>query len=270
MLYERVAHKVAGHAFNNVLGAVRGGTADSLTAFRVLDVASGYSREPGATIARAIPRAEVLATDQTEFSIGDELLPPNLSVGVENAEELDGVKNASVDAVTCSFGLEHLQEPVAALRSFHRVLRPGGMMTLVTWGPKEDVAWFAPLSAAAEELGTNLFDPSVPASTSALSDEYLASTLQRAGFVAIEIEADDLLAFFETTSDWYEAVVLGGPWEDFCNHWQMPDSEIRWRFEEAAKAYEGPNGGIMCRSAVRIITAVKGTGKVVRKPPGAG
>jgi len=272
ILYERVAHKVAGAAFKNVVGTLKSTLAedfaDKSIAYRVLDVASGVAREPAATVARTIPRAEVLATDVLSLPAESLSAPPNLSIGVENAEELAGIEDASIDAVTCCFGLEHVTDPVAALQSFHRVLRPGGLVVLVTWGPVEDVAWFAPLATAANELGTNLCDPLLPVSTPALTEEFFKLHLGNSGFGNVETAEEDLLAYFASSSEWYEAVVMGGPWEDFCVQWELNEAELRARFVEAAQPFEGTSGGVMCSSAVRVTSAVKRTGKVVRKPPG--
>ena len=44
------------------------------------------------------------------------------------------VPDASVDAVTIAFGIRNVQDPVAALRDFHRVLRPGGTLVILEFG----------------------------------------------------------------------------------------------------------------------------------------
>ena len=44
------------------------------------------------------------------------------------------IPDASVDAVTIGFGIRNVAEPVAALRDFHRVLRPGGSLAILEFG----------------------------------------------------------------------------------------------------------------------------------------
>lgn len=50
------------------------------------------------------------------------------------------VPNASFDSILCTEVLEHVPDPLATLREFHRVLRPGGRVLLSTpmyWPPHE-------------------------------------------------------------------------------------------------------------------------------------
>jgi SAM-dependent methyltransferase len=49
---------------------------------------------------------------------------------VATAEDLSAIDDASVDFVIANHLLEHVEDPVAALCEFHRVLRPGGLMYL--------------------------------------------------------------------------------------------------------------------------------------------
>ena len=44
-----------------------------------------------------------------------------------------------VDVVTCTFGLMFMPDYHAALRHFARVLKPGGMVAIMVWGPAEKV-----------------------------------------------------------------------------------------------------------------------------------
>ena len=44
------------------------------------------------------------------------------------------MRDESVDAVTIGFGIRNVQDPVAALRDFHRVLRPGGTLVILEFG----------------------------------------------------------------------------------------------------------------------------------------
>lgn len=46
-----------------------------------------------------------------------------------SAENLDGIPDASVDAVTTRAALAYVADKAAALREFHRVLKPGGILS---------------------------------------------------------------------------------------------------------------------------------------------
>jgi ubiquinone/menaquinone biosynthesis C-methylase UbiE len=67
----------------------------------------------------------------------------DVSFDVDDAERLS-LADASVDVLSCSFGLMYCYDPRAALQSARRVLRPGGRMLQVVWGPAPRV-WFVPV-----------------------------------------------------------------------------------------------------------------------------
>lgn len=57
-----------------------------------------------------------------------------------SAESLP-VEDASADALTISFGLRNVDDRMAALREFHRALRPGGMLCVLEFFPSESTAF---------------------------------------------------------------------------------------------------------------------------------
>ncbi len=70
------------------------------------------------------------------------LAGPGDAIAVAEAERLP-LASASVAAVTLSFGLRNMTDPVAALGEVMRVLRPGGRLVLLEFSRPD--AWFAPL-----------------------------------------------------------------------------------------------------------------------------
>ena len=110
---------------------------------RVLDLASG-SGEPALSVSAAVgPHGRVYATD---------LLLEMLDVARENAAAR-GITNMdfraadaeqlpfpdfSFDRVTCRFGITFMQDIQKALGEMRRVLKPGGRVSFLTWGPLEE------------------------------------------------------------------------------------------------------------------------------------
>ena len=104
---------------------------------RILDLAAGTGTSSEPFRARG---AEVVPCD---FSLG------MLRVGRERLPHLPFVagdalrlpfRDASFDAVTISFGLRNVADPLTALREMRRVVRPGGRLVVCefshpTWGP---------------------------------------------------------------------------------------------------------------------------------------
>jgi SAM-dependent methyltransferase len=66
-----------------------------------------------------------------------------VSFAVDDAERLS-LPDGAVDVVSCSFGLMYCYDARAALSGAARVLRPGGRMLQVVWGPAKAV-WFVPV-----------------------------------------------------------------------------------------------------------------------------
>jgi SAM-dependent methyltransferase len=60
--------------------------------------------------------------------------------------------DASFDAATCRYGLMYVDDPVAALREVRRVLRPGGRVALMVWGPEEDNTLVWPVFRAIQSV----------------------------------------------------------------------------------------------------------------------
>ena len=109
---------------------------------RVLDVATGRG-EPALTLARAVgPKGHVLGIDLSERMV--ELAAErakraglaNLAFQVMDAEGLD-VPHASMDLVTCRFGLQIVTSPEKALAEAFAALRAGGRLAATVWGPGE-------------------------------------------------------------------------------------------------------------------------------------
>jgi ubiquinone/menaquinone biosynthesis C-methylase UbiE len=98
---------------------------------RVLDIACGT----GALAAAAARRgASIIGMDFAPTMIGEAIRRyPGIDFRVGDAEAIP-LADASVDAVTCSFGMLHMERPERVLVEVARVLRPvTGRFALTSW-----------------------------------------------------------------------------------------------------------------------------------------
>ena len=102
----------------------------------ILDLASGPG-EPAATIAEALPDAQVLATDVADAMVAAATNATshlsNVKVQLADAQHLEGMRDASYDVVTCCYGYMFPTEKETALAEPLRVLKPGGTLVATTW-----------------------------------------------------------------------------------------------------------------------------------------
>ncbi len=124
---------------------------------RVLDLGCGVGSLLHA-LAAAAPGAFVCGADRSEGMV--RRAPASFPRAVADAARLP-FADRSFDAVTLAFMLFHVPEPDRALREVLRVLRPGGVVGVATWGREER---FPAGDAWAEELDAHGAPPDpVPA-----------------------------------------------------------------------------------------------------------
>ncbi|MDX2177302.1 MAG: bifunctional demethylmenaquinone methyltransferase/2-methoxy-6-polyprenyl-1,4-benzoquinol methylase UbiE [Candidatus Sumerlaeia bacterium] len=107
----------------------------------ILDVACGTG-DLAVELSRQAPRARVYGADFTrpmlELATGKDRPRP---AGPVRYVEADGMRlpfpDGSFDVLTVAFGLRNMEDYDAALREFHRVLRPGGRLAVLEFTQPE-------------------------------------------------------------------------------------------------------------------------------------
>jgi SAM-dependent methyltransferase len=124
----------------------------SFTGLAVGDFGCGYEARFMRTV---LP--DVSAAVLVDVALAPDLVADDRVRAIEGTlpDALDALEDTSLDVVLCISALEHLSEPDSALRSFRRVLRPGGicLINVPSWRGKrflELSAFRLHLSPAAE------------------------------------------------------------------------------------------------------------------------
>jgi ubiquinone/menaquinone biosynthesis C-methylase UbiE len=102
----------------------------------------------------------------------------NLAFGVDNAEQLSGIADQSVDLVMCIGAFEHMLDKRAVLASIYRVLKFGGRFFCLA--PHGDYVWYRTI---APHLG---FATRHLSSDRLLTRDEFSALLDQAGFRCIE------------------------------------------------------------------------------------
>lgn len=176
------------------------GTTDALLAeadlqagMRVLDLASGVG-DPALRAAAAVgPTGRVVATDvgMGMMSLAAELAAQqnlrNIEFKEASAESLP-FPDASFDAVTCRFGAMFFPDLQKALRECQRVLKPGGKITFIAWGVREQPFTTATVGVLLKFVHAPQVDPDAPSMFMFGVRRRFESALKEAGYSAVKEE----------------------------------------------------------------------------------
>lgn len=154
---------------------------------RVLDLASGAG-EPAMTASRLVGSdGQVTATDLSApmvAALGERVARHGLAnVQCQQADmEALPFADASFDAVTCRYGLMYATDPGRTVAEAARVLRGGGRVAFMVWGPKaNNNLLFHGLRAANEFLGGPLAEEGFRIPTRFAQPGLVAGLLSAAG-----------------------------------------------------------------------------------------
>ncbi len=179
----------------------------------------------------AAARARALGLDNVRTCVLD----------LEQIEQPD----AAYDVVLCRDGLMFALDPAQALREMRRVLRPGGRLAAVVWGPRARNPWLAVLlDAVSAQLGAPVPPPGVPGPFALDDADLVTRLLQDADFDDVVVDELSTPLRADSFDDWWSRTsALAGPVANLLA--ALPDdaaSELRNRLLGAVQPYETPAG----------------------------
>ncbi len=184
---------------------------------KVLDIAAGAGDQTLDIARRVGPQGHVLATDisATILLLAAENARAaslgNVATQVADAQAL-GLSGANFDAAVCRLGLMFCHAPLDALTQARAALRPGGRFSAVVFSqPQHNPCIGLMMSTALRHAGLPPRSPYSPGSLLSLGESgLLASLLQTAGFIGIEVHAIAAPFRLPTSRDYVDFVRTSG------------------------------------------------------------
>lgn len=136
--------------------------AGSFAGLRIGDFGCGYDARFVRTVLDVVDEAVLV---DVALAPDLETHPRVTAVRGRLPDAVEQIEDGSLDAVLCISVLEHLEDPLTALRGFHRLLRPGGvcLVNVPTWRGKRflELSAFRLRLSPAEEMDDHkrYYDP---------------------------------------------------------------------------------------------------------------
>jgi 2-methoxy-6-polyprenyl-1,4-benzoquinol methylase len=118
---------------------VAGGTGD--IAIRLLDHATKIHNDTTARVTIADINAEMLSAGKSRLAQNEHFKAGRLSFMEANAELLEKIPDNSIDLYTVAFGIRNFTDIPKALRTAHRILKPGGVFACLEFSKVNNEAF---------------------------------------------------------------------------------------------------------------------------------
>ncbi|MGE5089397.1 MAG: class I SAM-dependent methyltransferase [Candidatus Levyibacteriota bacterium] len=217
---------------------------------RILDIAAGAGEPAVSAAERVGPGGYVLATDISEGiielarQVAGERGLKQIETRAMDGEQLD-LPDASFDAVLCRLGLMYMPHPVAALREWRRVLRPGGRVAVVVFSTPERNNWGAmPASIIRRRAQLPPPVPGQPGPFSLGGPGVLEGIFNQAGFAEPEIRAVPVPHRATSAAEYVRvAREAFGAFNAMMAHLPPQERDSVWsEVEGSMRSFESPGG----------------------------
>ena len=185
--------------------------ADPRQVEKILDIFCGTGLVTLPLAEMVQPGGSVTGVDLSEGMVQEACLRAEKK-GVENvsfkymdAEALD-LSDNSFDVVICSLGLMYFSYPQKALREMHRVLKPGGRVTALVWGKRDNCGWAGVFPITDRRVQSDV----CPLFFQLRTDNMLSKTFEEAGFQDISSHRFSYDLHFRDKQQACTAAFLGG------------------------------------------------------------
>jgi ubiquinone/menaquinone biosynthesis C-methylase UbiE len=180
---------------------------------RVLDVACGTGLVTFRAAEAVGPQGHVLAVDISDRMV-ERVIDEAREKGVAHvaarrlaAEALEGVPDASFDAVLCALGLMYVTSVDDALAEISRVLEPGGRLVAAVWGARKACGWAEIFPIVESRVQTDV----CPMFFQLGTGPALQLAFERAGFGEVVTDRISTRLEYATGEEAADAAFAGGP-----------------------------------------------------------
>ena len=226
---------------------------------RVLDVACGTGAFARLAAHVAGTRGRVVGVDPSPAAIETARRVDVTSTVEWRCDDLDGLPfdDGAFDVVACQHALHRFPDRAGILREMRRVLRPGGRLGIMTWGPIEENPAFAIQLDAAVKAGfegSGVVEGLLDAFGLHRAEE-LVALAERAGLVDVSVRTIRLLAALPPASEWVRVYPTVPP---LNRAWRDCDEQARVRFLARATELLRPfehDGVLRVQVSCRLLVA---------------
>ena len=179
---------------------------------KVIDIACGTGLLTFPVADKVGPTGSVLGTDisgkmvDAARNLADAHTVENTQFERMDAEDL-ALPDRKFDVALSSLGIMYYPSPLAGVKEMKRLLRPGGRAIVSTWGTRSNCGWADIFPIVDRRVNTDVCPMFFQEGTGA----NLRLTLERAGFVDVQLHRLSTTLHYDSFEDACGAAFVGGP-----------------------------------------------------------